>query len=153
MKPFCEIVPTLDWHVSHVAANARLADVDELAAGWGCTPQQGLARCVRGAARAWTGLVDGVPVCVFGVSPWSLVTGEGAPWMVATDGLHRVERPFLRLSRPVVDAMQRTCPRLTNWVDNRNVRAQRWLTWLGFTLEDPAPFGPAGLPFRRFTRN
>ena len=39
---------------------------------------------------------------------------------------------------------------LLNFVDNRNIKAQNWLRWLGFTLEEPEPHGVAGLPFRRF---
>lgn len=32
---------------------------------------------------------------------------------------------------------------VTNFVDNRNTKAQRWLQWLGFTLGAPQPFGVA----------
>lgn len=148
----CALLPVTGKHIKHVAARMRPCDVAEIWASSRSLPREALVRGVRTAVRAWTGTVEREPVCIFGVSPAGLLTGEGVPWMLATPRLLRAERPFLRLSRPAVDAMQALFPHLENRVDNRNEAAQRWLAWLGFTLDPPAPHGPDGLLFRRFWR-
>ena len=151
-RPICELVPVAPQHIDHVAAHLRPDDAREIWAASRSTGHRAITRGVATAVRCWAGLVDGEPVAIAGVSPQSLVGGVGVPWMLATPGLERVERPFLRLSRPVVEAMQEVCPQLVNYVDNRNERAQRWLRWLGFTLDEPAPYGVDRLLFRRFRR-
>jgi hypothetical protein len=152
MRRHCELVPVMPQHVDYVAAFMRPRDVAEVWASHHAAPAEALQRGVSSAIVAWTGLVNGEPVCIFGASPNSLLTGDGSPWMLATPTLQVVERPFLRVSRAAVEAMQDIFPRLVNYVDNRNVCAQRWLAWLGFTLEPPAPYGAEQLLFRRFWR-
>lgn len=88
---------------------------------------------------------------MFGVAPASLVGGLGVPWMIGTDAIERYQFTFLRHCRPCVDQMRLLYDTLVNWVDDRNVVAQRWLRWLGFHVEQPEPYGPDGIPFRRFT--
>lgn len=148
----CELVRVKPAHIHQVAARMRRVDRDELWAASHSLPGEALERAQRTAIRSWTGMVNGQPVCMMGVSPLSILYGEGSPWLLCTDAIAKVERPFLRLSRPVVDAMLEVCPSLVNWVDARNLRAIAWLRWLGFTVEDPAPHGVEGLPFHRFSR-
>lgn len=146
------LVPVEPWHLLWVGAHAREADRAECWAADRSSVTASLQRALPNSAKAWTGLVHGVPACVFGVAPASLLTGVGVPWMLGTDRLEQAERPLVRLSRPTLDVMHALFPRLVNFVDNRNERAMRWLAWLGFTLSDPVPMGPDGLPFRRFER-
>jgi hypothetical protein len=148
----CEIAPVERWHLVRVAAHARTADVEEVWASSHQTVAESLRDAQRTCLQMWSGLVDGDPACIFGVSPASLMGGIGVPWMLGTDVLHTAERPLARLSRPVVEVMQGWFPLLVNVVDNRNERAHRWLSWLGFTLSKPHPFGPDGELFRTFTR-
>ena len=54
------------------------------------------------AAVAWTGRVDGAPVCAFGVEAASLVANEGRPWLLATDGILPHRTAFLRRNRAYV---------------------------------------------------
>ncbi len=149
--PRCKLVPVEPWHIDHVAKRIRPEDAAEIWASSHSLAKPAIARGVSTALVAWTGLVDGEPVCIFGASPFSLLTGGGTPWMLATPKLERVERIFIRLSRPVVQTMRDCFPLLVNYVDNRNVKAHRWLAWLGFKLEEPRPHGVEGLPFRRFS--
>jgi ribosomal protein S18 acetylase RimI-like enzyme len=85
-----------------------------------------------------TGLIDGVPVCMFGVAPIDMLAGLGQPWLVTTNAVARHERVFLRRCRPVVAAMLDSYPRLTNIVHADNVRAIKWLRWLGFKFKGEA---------------
>jgi len=149
----CQIVPVEGWHVAHVAAHVREADAAEIWASHHLHALEAIEDGLRTSVLARTGLVDGEPVCVFGVCPSSLLTGAGSPWMLATPLLHTVDRAFIRLSRRVVDAMQSFFAELSNYVDARNLHAVRWLEWLGFHVEPAVPYGIEQLPFHRFTRS
>lgn len=98
-------------------------------------------------------MVRGVPVCMFGATPYSILGGIGTPWMVGSTGLDplSVQKELLRLSRPALARMQMAFPSmLFNVVDQRNEAAQRWLHWLGFHFLAPVPVGPDSAPFLPF---
>lgn len=144
------VVPAEMAHVPLVAARARQADRDELWAGGRITAFDALAVGVESSTSAWTGFAGDDPICLFGVAPASLLGGIGIPWLIGTDEVERHQMAFLRRCQPHVATMRSVYDTLVNWVDDRNVVAQRWLRWLGFHVEPPAPFGPDGMPFRRF---
>lgn len=148
----CALRPVNGKDVKAVAAAMRPCDAAEIWASSHSTPRHALEKGVASAVFARTGLVGDRPVCIFGVSPGSLLTGIGVPWMLATPGLLRAQRPFLRLSRPLVDAMNDIFPTLVNYVDARNLDSICWLRSLGFTIDEAAPHGVEGLPFHRFSR-
>lgn len=134
---------------ARVVEAARPEDIRELWDGSLLSPAEVLD---LGSHRgeAWVGVVDGEPVCVFGVARGSLLSGEGWPWMIGTDRLPFRGRAFLEGSREVVAEMRRRFPVLRNFVDERNYRAVRWLKWLGFTIMEAEPHGPFGLSFHPF---
>lgn len=133
-----------------VAANIREADRAEVLASSHSTPERAISESLRVSTAAWVGYYDDRPVCVFGVAPLNLLAGIGSPWLLGTDDL--AERPagFLRRCRPYVRRMLRVYPTLVNHVDDRNEVSKRWLSWMGFTLCEPVPYGPDLLPFRPF---
>lgn len=135
--------------IARVVEVARPEDVDELFAASLMTPAQ-VAELGRERGEAWVGVVEGEPVCVFGVVRPSLLSTDGWPWMVGTDRLPFRGRAFLEGSREVVAEMRCRFPVLRNFVDARNSRAIRWLKWLGFTIMEAEPHGPLGLPFHPF---
>ena len=146
------LVPAEDWHAEFIAGHPREADVLELAAV-GSTPMQAMTGGMRSSFEPLTGIVDGVPVCMFGVTTYSVLGGIGVPWLVGSAEMDRltVHKALLRESRKAIVRMRQTFPSLLfNAVDDRNDAAKRWLSWLGFTLEDPRPLGRNGEPFRVF---
>lgn len=149
-----EIVPALPEHIDAIAANPRPADVAELWAAARATPGYCMRAGLRVSVQAYTGLVDGVPACMFGVNPISTIGGTGVPWMVGSTLLsdHGAHRALLRLAREPLARMQAAFPFLCNAVDARNVAAIRWLKWLGFEFCNPIPCGPDDLPFLPFYR-
>lgn len=149
--PAVSIIPATPAHVAELLPHIRQADIEEFESGWSMTPQQVLDYGLRYSTACWAGLKDGEVVTIFGVTPASILTGYGTPWLVASDRLETCSRAFIRHSKPALAAMLETFPRLENYVDARNVAAKQWLHWLGFTLYDPVPAGPNGLPFHRFT--
>ncbi|GFE61926.1 hypothetical protein AOG2_25140 [Geobacter sp. AOG2] len=150
-KPKPEIVPATDGHIPTIAAHVRDADRAELW-GVGCvTPLECLRYGLEYSRMARTGLMDGVPVCMFGVVPSSILGNVGRPWMVGTHHLDVHPFVFLRRCRGCVAEMREGFERLENYVDARNRRAIQWLTWLGFEIDPAAEkLGPFGLPFFRF---
>lgn len=144
------IVPAMQSHVGPIAANVRPADRAELWAGFRATPVD----CMRAGLRhhARTALIDGVPVCMFGVVPYSILQRQGVPWMVATSALDSLSasKDLLRHSRAEFATMRRGFTLLFNAVDDRNEAAKRWLRWLGFDLDEPFAHGPDGVSFRMF---
>lgn len=139
--------------VDLIAWNMRECDRREIWASHRSLPHDALTEGWRLSTLVRVGTVDDRAVCMFGVTARSALSTTGTPWMLATQELERVQRPFLRLSLPVVELMQDEYPKLENYVDARNDRTIRWLKWLGFKLAPSAPFGVSRLPFHRFTRS
>jgi len=124
--------------------------VAEVAASHGHTIERAMELGVRLSLRAWYAEHRGEPVALFGVATSSVLSGRGSPWLLGTDAAERYPVAFLRTSQELLPWMQHGFQWLENWVDERNTASQRWLNWLGFELDEPQPWGRAGLPFRRF---
>ena len=126
----------------------RQADTDELWATSKSTPEQAMANGLSMSSDVWTMTVDGNPLCMCGVV--SVGQSVGVPWMIGTEDIERHAMAFLRLSVRHMKVVVANYNHLINYVDDRNVIAISWLKWLGFTMDEPAPFGPFGVMFRRF---
>lgn len=147
-----ELVPAEYWHAEEIAANAREADIDELWAQARSTPARALRYGMKACPGATTGLLDGTPACMFGVTPYSILRGWGTPWLVGSRALAPLsaQKAFLRESEQVMGRWHEDYALLFNFVDVRNTPACRWLAWLGFTLLPPIPYGPDRRPFHPF---
>lgn len=146
------IVPLDLEHVASLATRCRPEDAREFWCASGQTPGHALMDGFR-SGSAMCGLADDLPLCAFGVSSASLLGGKtGVPWMIGTVDLDRHAAGFLRRCRPVVESMFSEFEVLSNYVDASNVRAIRWLKWLGFEFGQPEPYGWLDLPFIRFER-
>ena len=145
-------MPALPEHIPAISAHVREADRAELWAASCSAPADVLTRGLEFSTRCWTGTIDDVPVCMFGVAPATLLGETGRPWMVGTDHLDRHAVLFLRRNKGKVDEMLSLFPVLENYVDCRNSRAIQWLRWLKFSFGEPEPMGVYGLPFMRFER-
>ena len=145
-----QIVPATAAHIEEILARVRQADVEEFLAtnGWG--PRRVMEFGLKTSTFSCAGLINGRVITIFGVAPGSMIGGTGIPWLVGTDDLEKYQRTFLRRCRKVVNAMLTVYPYLENYVDARNHVAKTWLKWLGFELENAAPYGLHGLPFHRF---
>lgn len=143
------VVPVAPWHLEHVAENMREADRVEIAALSRWSPLEALRHSADASTWARTALVDGVPIQVFGVTPTTLTSRVGCPWLLGTDGIVEHGRLFLRHSREWRDYMLGTYPVLRNVVHDENDVAIRWLRWIGFTLSEPFET-PGGATVRLF---
>jgi len=149
MKP--EIVRALPEHIEQVAKRVRQADRLELFLAYREEPAAVLRRSFDESLLSWTGMIDGEPVCMFGVAPGVILGDVGHPWMVGTDRLDRHPFVFLRRCKGCVREMLAAFSTLENYVHQENRRALQWLMWLGFKVSIPGePMGPFGASFCHF---
>lgn len=144
------VAPAEPADARRLAPRLREADRREVFAAAGLDPLIALSASLGRSALAWTGWVGAEPVALFGVARPSLLAGVGLPWLLGSDLLLRHQRAFLRRCPGYLERMRRGHLLLHNWVDERNAASRRWLAWLGFRFDPPAPFGRFGRPFRRF---
>lgn len=149
--PHVQIVPATQDHIEEMLPSVRSADLQEFLAINGWDARRVLETGVRTSTFSVAGLANGKVVTIFGVAPKSMIGGAGIPWLVATDELEKYQFAFLRRCRNGVNAMLSVYPYLENYVDERNHVAKAWLHWLGFHLDEPAPYGVHGVNFHRFT--
>lgn len=136
--------------VAWIAPRMRAPDVAEVWAASGLTPEVSLRRSVEVSTVTVCAEVDGEPAGLFGLAPISVLAGEAAPWMLATDVADQHARAWLRDARQWLVLIGDGWRVLRNHVDARNTRSQRWLRRMGFEVGEPTAWGYAGLPFREF---
>ena len=139
-------------HVPAIAEAIRDPDRREIWASSMSKPERVLLSGLRYSDFVMTGMADDVPVCMWGVVQESLVGNVGVPWMIGTKHLDALAVTFLRRCRePLLQVLKRY-DRLVNYVDARNTRTIKWLTFMGFKVDkDPVPYGVFNLPFHRFS--
>jgi len=138
--------------VQFVADNARSADRQEIKALVGWDVPVAAHYTVVSSPVSRVGKANGVPIVAFGVSLSDpiLAPDIGTPWLFGTPAIERHWVRFLRECPGELSGISRDFSRLENWVHADNELAIRWLTWLGFTIEEPEPHGLFSRMFRRF---
>lgn len=136
-----EVVPATLLHAQYIAPRMREADVQEIWAVGHRQPYDALVRSMHLSADPATGMVNGHPICMFGVGVPNLLSTIGTPWLLGTPEIEKYAKKFLRLNKSYIDLIKVDFDLLYNWVDQRNTASIRWLKWLGFTLSPPAPYG------------
>jgi hypothetical protein len=89
---------------------------------------------------------------MFGVARLSLLTRNGAVWMLGSDKIDEFPITFLRHNKEYIQDMAEGYDLLVNYVDSRNKKSIRWLKWLGFEIFPAEPAGILGIPFHRFEK-
>ena len=146
------VVAAAPAHIGPIAAALRPADVLEVAAAGGETPQVALEESLRRSDVAETLLLDGRPVAMWGVAPdrerpFGCGPDAGIVWLLATGDVERIPVAFCRA---VLAALQRhggEYSALRNAVDARYATALRWGRWMGFRVGPAVPAGVNGEPF------
>ena len=125
-----------------LAANMRLADLQELEAVTDLTPSAALIASVQRSdpqfLTAWHSNRE--LICISGCSPVS--TSTAAPWLLATDLL---DSHLLRLTKEASKGVQKMLtvyPHLANVVDIRQGHVIRWLHALGFRFSSTPDIKP-----------
>jgi len=137
--------------IRFIADTMREADRVEVMAASGRTPFDALQLSVDRSSFVAVVEADGVPVTILGLVVHDILSGSGVPWLLSSEHALKHKRQFLELSPPVIQEMLTICPKLVNYVHSENRLSIRWLTWLGFTIEEPKPIGAHGEMFHRFS--
>lgn len=147
------IRPARPEDISFIASRMRPADVAEVAASCGDTPESALQQSFELSIQPLTAVdAVGKPVCMFGVgrTPDPHV---GCVWLLGTEAVDRERVSFLRLSKRLTRQFHAEYPVLMNCVDERNTVHIRWLRWLGYHFLARHPeWGQAKRPFLEFAR-
>lgn len=146
-----EVLPLLAADIGAIEPLVRQADRDEITEALGIPMLEALAQAQAGSMKASKIVVDGDVVAVFGDAVHSVLGRIGVPWLISTVHVERHPKAFLQVCKPEVAEMLTRHAELLNYVDVRNTVAIRWLQWLGFQFDDPAPYGGKGFMFQRFS--
>lgn len=140
-----------DEALRFIANTMREQDEIEVRASNDFSPLEAVIKGVELSDFSTVAYINGTPCCVFGLTKGDLLSGIGVPWLLSSTEVLKYKREILLHSRRVVDEMLSMCPYLVNHVHADNIVSIRWLKWLGFTLQQPEPFGPKGDYFHRFS--
>lgn len=143
------ITPTTYEDCLDLALTMRESDKEEVYATAHYTPKQALLFGLTNSLVTYTVKVNDELVMIFGVSKLPFVYGA-CPWMLAADNIEKYGVVFYRNTKKHMDAMLIQYGYLENYVDARNEKSIKWLSWLGFTIEPPEPYGLDGKMFHRF---
>jgi hypothetical protein len=95
-------------------------------------------------------LLDGKVVFIYGVA--GTKGGAGVPWLLASDLLKEVTKPFIKNSKGYLEELFRGYTALYNVAWSKNVVHIRWLEWLGFEIMPAVPMGPDGELYHKFIK-
>jgi hypothetical protein len=133
-----------------IASDMRQADVDEVWASNQYTPLEALHEGFKRSELSVVVTVNDEPCVMLGLVVHSALTGSGIPWLLGTNNALNYKRNFFTQVPDVIDAMLDVCPRLFNYVHVENKVSIRWLKRIGFTFDDPIPYGHSGELFHKF---
>lgn len=137
-------------HIGRIAAGIRAIDREECEA-MGRSPKQSLRLGLLTSDKAWTALLDGRPVAMFGVVTTDAIGGEATPWFLGTDEVYRHARAFIMWGPGMLSRMGDSRTRLSNLVSAHNSRAIRLLRRWGFEVgSDEVTI--RGVPFLHFQK-
>jgi hypothetical protein len=138
-------------HAQALARRMRQEDAAEVLASGGYTPLEAVLDAMAMSSESWAAYAGEELLGIWGVVPGAFLEGGAIPWLLTTEAVPRHRRAFLATSRRVADYLVERYGALTQQVDARYDGALRWAARIGFAVEEPAPFGRAGLPFCRIT--
>lgn len=142
---------TIDEDIQFLIDEIREPDKIELEAAAGSPYYQVIRDGYKqNAHHSWTGHANNNVVAVFGIKRLTALSDVGVPWLISTNLVPKYRGVFMRYSKQIFDLVKRDYNYLCNYVDKRNIVAIRWLKWLGFTIQEPEPYGVNGELFCRF---
>ena len=145
-----EIIPATLEHVHAMAGHIRPADTDAAWAALGLSTMVAAERSIELSVFTNAWIVEGRPVCLFGVGAQSFLSDTGIPWVMVTRDIEKHRIAFLRQCRYCLREMLKIFPHLVGWVDVRNRLSIKWIAWMGFTVSEPEPFGEFAVPMHKF---
>jgi len=137
--------------VRELAPMVREPDRQEIWAHVMREPEPAMLSALELSDMAWAARMNDDLICIFGVTPVSIINNVGTPWMISGIYLPKYSFAFLGHCKRYVAKMLKKYPLLINHVDARYGESRLWLRWLGFKMDKrPEPYGALMKPFFRF---
>lgn len=136
-------------YTDYVAKHLRKSDQCELARAGRTDFEQAVRESVRISPFAFVGLNAGVPLCVFGLLPDSVLSPRARVWMLGTPNINYTKKSFVKHCRIILEGLLDIYPVLYNAVDANYPQAIRLLQFLGATFGKTV-ISPTGAPFLLF---
>ena len=114
-----------------VAQHLRPGDKMELAHNGRVDFAAAVRESVRVSPFAFCALLDGEPVCVFGLKPDGVISKRACVWLLGTPTLNTIKKGFAKTCRMVLTGLWDIYPELYNAVDANYPQAIRLLQFLG----------------------
>lgn len=124
----------------------KAADVAEILASNGMTPEQAIEFSAKYSARCEAIVVNGQVEAIWGYTEISPETA--VPWMLSSEALVADARQLVVEGRRIIGGLKERYTMLYNYVDARNRASLEWLQAIGFSAKAMIPaFGIAKIPF------
>lgn len=114
-------------------------------------PTEGLAAAIRFSTAPEKVFFNGELAAIWGVVPFSLLTGHAMPWVLTTRVVTKHPITFYKESVRIIADLRRAYSRLSSLIDSRHRTSLIWADRLGFRIELPRACGPNGMLFSRVT--
>lgn len=135
--------------VYRLAPRLREQDVNEAWASHHLTGEGALLVSYFQSECSFAAVYEGRVLAMWGVARRKNEHGAQI-WFLGSDEVADFSVTLFRKSRQFVREALEKYGYLMNYVDVRNVLSITWLYWLGFTFDEPAPFGKDGQLFYHF---
>lgn len=147
-----KVVPATQELVNAMKGKIRKSDKQEVWAASHMDINEALDLSFRSSETAVVKLFNGIPVAVSGVTRPYLLSNNGIIWMLATEDFENktVQISAGRKCRVFVEEMLQSFKELYNYIDVRNTVTLKWLKWIGAEFDEPKPYGPDNMLFRKF---
>lgn len=143
LKPTNELVEA-------IANDMRQADTDEVWASHHHTPIEALTYAWKTSEYAVIVTVNNEPCVMIGLVIRDILSGIGVPWLLGTENALKYKRHFITQVPAVINEMLGVCPNLYNYVHVKNKISIGWLKRIGFTIDEPSPYGCDNELFHKF---
>lgn len=146
------IVPATPAHGEELARNARDFVKDEAWAMFARDASYAIAQSLEQAVESYTWLADGQVGFIAGVSQRSMLDPTAVIWVSTTELVARYRVAFIRACKQLLAAVEARHPDIETWIDARAGVSLAWARHFDFEMHPAEPFGPAALPFHKFTK-
>lgn len=135
------IIPASLDDVEAMAPHLRAIDKRELWVGAGMLPYEGLLFSYENS-ETFTVIApdEDVPILMFGIGRARLLDGHRCVWLLGTDKMQEIKKRFVKDSSDILHLLA-SGDTVYNHVIEGNELSLRWLKWLGFSIDDPKPYG------------
>jgi hypothetical protein len=100
-------------------------------------PEAVLRTAIYSNDPIFTGLVNGVPVCMFGSYQPSLMENKIVVWMLGCNRLRKHPKLLMRYAYKILDELGRGYNQIVAMMDPEYEAAMRWVKRLGFVEDKP----------------